>query len=292
MSYQQPGYNPAYQNPYPQGGALPPPPGFNVNQGQGGQFPPPIIPRAHMFNQNVENGDTEQQGDGKYNLQFNEKSIRAAFVRKVFSIIFLMLLGVTILTAIPWFHRPTMQMIRRNNALYFGGYIVFLITYLSLACCKSARRSFPMNVILTAIFTFAIGVMTMVITSRHDIISVLLALIITTFTVLAVVIFSVTTKFDITAHTGYIAIFSFAFIIFSFVAFIFTIFVKVKILLIIYAFIGTILFMVYLCLDIQMLMGGKKIEISPEDYIFAAVEIFLDIIQIFWLILSLIGNSR
>ncbi|EYB92968.1 hypothetical protein Y032_0188g1160 [Ancylostoma ceylanicum] len=41
-----------------------------------------------------------------------------------------------------------------------------------------------------------------------------------------------------------------------------------------------------------MLMGGRKYEISPEDHIFAAVQIFLDIVYIFWMLLSLFGSSK
>lgn len=39
-------------------------------------------------------------------------------------------------------------------------------------------------------------------------------------------------------------------------------------------------------------MGGRKFEISPEDHIFAAIQIFLDIIYIFWTILSILGILR
>lgn len=42
-----------------------------------------------------------------------------------------------------------------------------------------------------------------------------------------------------------------------------------------------------------MMMGGKhKYSISPEEYIFAALNLYLDIINIFIYILSIIGASR
>ncbi len=49
--------------------------------------------------------------------------------------------------------------------------------------------------------------------------------------------------------------------------------------------------MQYLAIDIQMIIGGKKYEISPEDYVYAAIQVFLDIVYIFWMLLSLIGGS-
>lgn len=61
---------------------------------------------------------------------------------------------------------------------------------------------------------------------------------------------------------------------------------------VVYAALGALFFMVYLAIDIQMIIGGKKYEINAEDYIFAAIQVFLDIINIFLLILSLIGGNR
>lgn len=36
----------------------------------------------------------------------------------------------------------------------------------------------------------------------------------------------------------------------------------------------------------QLLMGGRTLEVSPDDYIFAATQIYLDIINIFLNILQ------
>ena len=49
--------------------------------------------------------------------------------------------------------------------------------------------------------------------------------------------------------------------------------------------------MQYLAIDVQMVMGGKKYELGPEDYVFGAVQLFLDIIYIFWMILQLVGAA-
>lgn len=41
-----------------------------------------------------------------------------------------------------------------------------------------------------------------------------------------------------------------------------------------------------------MIVGGKRAEISAEDYTFAAVQVFLDIVNIFLLILILVDSGR
>ena len=45
------------------------------------------------------------------------------------------------------------------------------------------------------------------------------------------------------------------------------------------AVVAAILFTAYLIYDLQLLMGGRKYQISPDEYIFAAVSIYLDIVQ-------------
>ena len=39
-----------------------------------------------------------------------------------------------------------------------------------------------------------------------------------------------------------------------------------------------------------MIMGGKTYEISPEEHVMAAILVFLDIIQIFWFLLTIFGD--
>jgi hypothetical protein len=55
------------------------------------------------------------------------------------------------------------------------------------------------------------------------------------------------------------------------------------------ALISAILFTAYLIYDLQLLMGGRKYEISPDEYIAASISIYLDIVQIFLNILQIIG---
>jgi protein lifeguard len=61
----------------------------------------------------------------------------------------------------------------------------------------------------------------------------------------------------------------------------------------VYASLGALIFCIYLVYDIQLMMGGKhKYSISPEEYIFAALNLYVDIVNIFMYILMLIGASR
>jgi len=71
------------------------------------------------------------------------------------------------------------------------------------------------------------------------------------------------------------------------------IFVRNKILSIVYASIGAFLFSCYIIVDTQLMMGGKhQYAIDPEEYIFAALNLYLDIVNLFLFILRIIGASR
>lgn len=48
----------------------------------------------------------------------------------------------------------------------------------------------------------------------------------------------------------------------------------------------------FLAVDTQLLLGNKKLSLSPEEYIFAALNLYTDIINIFLYILAIVGRSR
>ena len=62
----------------------------------------------------------------------------------------------------------------------------------------------------------------------------------------------------------------------------------------IYCAIGVLIFSMYVVYDTQLIIGGKhkKFQFSVDDYIFAALALYLDIINLFLYILALLGNNR
>ena len=57
-----------------------------------------------------------------------------------------------------------------------------------------------------------------------------------------------------------------------------------------YCMVGVMLFGFYLIVDTQMIMGGKNIELSIDEYVLAAMLLYIDIIQIFLYLLRFLGN--
>ncbi|EZG48572.1 inhibitor of apoptosis-promotor [Gregarina niphandrodes] len=55
---------------------------------------------------------------------------------------------------------------------------------------------------------------------------------------------------------------------------------------------GAIIFSGYILVDTQLLVGNGEVQLSPDDYIGAALNIYLDIINLFMSILQLLAASQ
>jgi len=260
-------------------GFAPPPQGYAY------QPPPPPQPRP-MNDAYVEDGAM------KRDFGFDDRSIRAGFIRKVFMIVTVQLAVVAAMVSVAVFHDGTRLFVRQNPALYYVGYGVFLVVYIALMCCESVRRSFPSNVIATGILTIAIGYMTMMISAFYSTNTVFMALVITVVCCASIILFACQTKYDLTSLVGFMFIASMVLMVFGIIAIVAAVAFHTPILYVIYAGFAALLFMVYLAIDVQMIMGGRKYEVSPEDYIFAAIQVFMDIVYIFWMLLTIIGSCN
>merc|ERR1712107_958656 len=69
--------------------------------------------------------------------------------------------------------------------------------------------------------------------------------------------------------------------------------IRLNFIRLVFAIIGAIIFSLYIVFDTQMMMGGNhKYSLDPEEYVFAALNLYLDIINLFLYILQIIGASR
>ena len=84
----------------------------------------------------------------------------------------------------------------------------------------------------------------------------------------------------------------FAVIISQFGGFIFTIFILIIIMLKqVCLFVATLLFGVYLVYDTQVILKKYGEVYTIDDYIFASLQIYIDIARLFLIILAMIGKS-
>ena len=55
---------------------------------------------------------------------------------------------------------------------------------------------------------------------------------------------------------------------------------------------GAVVFCLLIVYDTQLMMGGRhKYALDPEEYVFAALNIYVDIVILFTLVLGLVGLS-
>merc|ERR1712129_664994 len=158
--------------------------------------------------------------------------------------------------------------VQQNRWVYYTSMVVMIVCLLSMVCCESVRRKTPTNFIFLSIFTACEGVMLGTISTFYDVDAVLIAVGITAGVTFCLVIFMI---------AGFLLIFL----------------PKTKWTMIGFGSVGALIFSLYIVYDTQLMMGGKhKYSLSPEEYIFAALNLYLDIINLFMYILMIVGAAR
>jgi len=172
--------------------------------------------------------------------------------------------------------------------------VASLSIIIAMACVRTLRVSFPINFILLALFTAAESVIVGQAAMMYDGEVLMIAMAATALLVIALTLFAFQTKIDFTLCGGILFCVLFVFILFGLLIAILPLMgVNVEMLHLVYCGIGVLIFSIYLIYDTQMMMGGNhKYSISPEEYIFAAIAIYLDILNLFLHILKLVAAAR
>ncbi|XP_063363208.1 protein lifeguard 1-like [Cydia amplana] len=228
-----------------------------------------------------------EDGEAK-GFEFNDKSIRRGFIRKVYSILMCQLLVTFGAICLFVYHGPTRRWFLANMYMIWVAFAVTLVTMIVMACCENVRRTTPTNFIFLAIFTLAQSFLLGAVSATSAPEAVMMAVGITAAVSLALTLFAFQTKWDFTVMGGFLVCATVALLILGICA----IFIRSNILQLVYGCIGALIFCMYLVYDTQLMMGGKhKYSISPEEYIFAALNLYLDIVNIFLYILMIINAA-
>jgi len=279
--------------------APPPPPGTyyppqqpEAPKGYGFESQPPV--QQQTFNpvsQGLSGGyDSDAEGlPTQAGLSgFGEKAIRRNFIKKVYGILLCQLLLTGGIISL-FFFSHDLRVWTVNYSLYWVAFGIMIVCLIAMACCEGVRRKSPTNIIFLGIFTAAEGFMLGTICARFSSEAVLIAVGITAGVTLGLTIFAFQTKIDFTACGGCLCallmILLCAGIIMAFMG-------TSRIAQIGYGSAGALIFSLYIIYDTQMMMGGKhKYALDPEEYIFAALNIYLDVVNLFMYILMIIGAS-
>ncbi|XP_034418095.1 protein lifeguard 3-like [Cyclopterus lumpus] len=299
-------HHPKYGN-YPhqpqRGSPHPPPPSYSPSPGMyPGVYPPAGMWAASGFSASgmpttiptLSAGvPPSNQGDmdDLLSTQWESTSVRHAFIRKVYLILTAQLAVTFSVVAVFTFVDPVRLFVIKYPGIYWASFVVYFMVYCILVCCKEPRRRFPWNLLLLGIFTLALSYMSGTISSYYETKAVFLAMGITALVCIAVTIFCFQTKVDFTSCGGLLCISSVVLMIIGIVTAVVLSFQYVPWLHMLYAAIGAIVYTLFLVYNTQLLIGNRESAISPEEYIYGALSLYIDIVHIFLFILQVSGAA-
>jgi FtsH-binding integral membrane protein len=237
---------------------------------------------------------TEEQGQVILNKNV-ERSIRMGFVRKVYSILSAQLL----LTAVIAY--PVMQLPRRwiveHMPLFYGVMALQIVFLCSIVCCQKALRTFPQNYMFLFGFTATEGVVIGLVCAGYTGASVAMAALITVSIFAMMTVYAWTTKSDFTGFGPYLMAILFTMLSVAIVGFVLSLAGAgpdvMNPLNTVYSGCGALLFSLYIVYDTQLMIGGRhKVQFSIDDYCYAALNLYLDVINLFLYILQLFGEKK
>ena len=138
--------------------------------------------------------------------------------------------------------------------------ITGLVIILAMTCVKTLRVAVPINFIMLSVFTLAESLLLGLACMLHQGEVVLIAAAATAAVVIALTAFSFQTKIDFTILRGLMFCVLFVFILFGFLISIFAVTGgNIRIINLVYAAIGVLIFSVYLVIDTQVIETGGSL---------------------------------
>ena len=270
--------------------------GFANYQGSPESFPAEQAQYPQGYNDQEDinipsQGNMEQYKNEEEIDTFTNATIRQGFIKKTYGILLSQLIITTFFIALTFFE-SVKQMVRFNlqsnpimGFLLFVVIIATTVIFIMFACCRDTARKVPTNYILLFTYTLCMSFYLLILCSEYSTKAVFTALVLTVAATLGLTIYAFTTTHDFTFCSGIL----FAFItvlIFSFPFFLW--FGSYTF----YCILGVMCYALYLIYDTQLILGKFGSEYNIDDYCFAALNLYVDIIYLFIKILYLIGNSR
>lgn len=215
---------------------------------------------------------------------------RRNFIKKVLGIISAQMFITTAITAVVMAWGDSNDWFEEHWWIVFIFLTMMVIPEIMLICCMDKfARKVPINYILLLIFTLGTSGCVAIICSAYQPLSVLLVACLTTGLTCILTAFAIYTDTDFTKAIWVVLAFS---CVLSIVGLI-LMFVDVpRGVAILISCLWLIIYGVFLIIDVQALAGGKKYSFTEEDYIVAALQIYLDVIMLFLELLKLLGKAK
>ncbi|XP_069317966.1 protein lifeguard 2-like [Eulemur rufifrons] len=245
--------------------------------------------KSNTYVVQITDDSTQDESTTNLSSPFSDASVRRNFITKVFLILSVQLLVTAAIISVFVFWNGLREWVKANPWFTYVTFPAFFVVLIILTCCGKLLRHVPVNYIFLGLFTVLQGLMLGAVTSFYKVHEVLWATAATTLVTLALTLFALQTKWDFTLLHGMLFVLTIVLIVYG----IFLIFLPAYWLHLLYAGLGTVIFSLYLVMDVQLMMGGRhRYSLDPEEYVFAALNIYLDLINLFLFILQLVAHGR
>jgi protein lifeguard len=226
--------------------------------------------------------------------EYTDIYIRQKFISKVYSILWSMLLVTTIYIGICNQNKQVQTFLMSENAqslLYIDLFGLITVTIMIVCCGGTIQKSPFLNwfslLLFTVFETFLLGYVGII----YDTNTLLFGGLSTLFIFTGLSVYAIQTKYDYTMYGNILIILFMTLILFSillgFMDESFT-------LNILYSTCGSLLFSFYIVYDTQLIVGGenRRIKYTENDYVLAAIGLYMDIINLFLFLLDLLQGGR
>ena len=219
--------------------------------------------------------------------------VRRGFVRKVFTILFIQLLVTFGICIGIGANETSQKYVTENVWPVWVSLVLALGFYIGFVCApREKTNKHPVNIICLAVITCLFGCLLGVISAQYTLRSVFICIAITCGVVLGLILFACQTRIDLTSKGMYLFTAVWTLLLIS----IFMPFQNVDEgfwsigITSLFAFI----FAMYIVYDTQLILGGSKRarQFGIDSYVFAALHLYMDIINMFLIVIGGGGNRR
>ena len=280
VQYQPGGYASGYENGYDP---------YNSKPGEPIISPQPEILPQPQPEYNNEINDQKEELNEDATIEY---IVRRGFIIKTYGIL-LSQLAITIIFICLSFVPAIKEYIKSKDFASGTFFITFIILFLCItifvcimfSCFRDTARKVPINYILLLAFTLSMSFYCLIFCAFFDPEDVVAAGILTFAATVGLTVYAIRTKTDFLFLGG--LLFCFSFLMVFTIAFYFWIRVTVF-----WLALGVLVYSLYLIYDTQLIIGNVGVQYSIDDYCFAALNLYIDIIYLFLKILQLIATLK
>jgi len=239
-------------------------------------------------------GTRQEIGD----VKSASKQIRQGFVRKVYGLLTTQLICTVLIASeiygLAAASESTASWLKSHEWLLWTSVIGLIFMMCSMICFRDALRRYPTNYIILFTFTIFEAVLIGFISAMFSPQSLLLACGATAFIFFALTGYALFTDTDFTGAGPYIFAALLVLVIFGLCISILPLLgISTDTATLIYDGLAVCVLSFCIIYDTQLMLGewgGHKVSISIDEYVFAALNLYMDVVNLFLNILSLVGN--